>query len=252
MAVLGGTLVFALWVGLLLRSIRGRWRWLLAIFSAAVGLLGLLVLPTFFAGAGGDVLRTCLLMIVLPLMAVSTMPAGAMLPLQRARLSRLLGSPLVATLVTPVLLSAYFFTPLWTTVVSHSALYVASYPAIFALGIILHSGLKGSAADTTSVALGLQALLSVGELVFDAIPGLVMRLSTSVIGADYWSRTPSLARHALDNQSWAGAILWFIADVSDLPIIALVFVRWMRVDAAEARGIDALLDERDRKLLEGP
>ncbi len=252
MSAPGTALTLTLWVWLLVRRLHGRRQWLLAGFTAASGTIALLVLPTFFAGAAGDVLRTCLLIIVLPLMAVSTMPAGALLPMRHSRLARLLGSPLIATVVTPILLAAYFFTPLWTLVVAHDPLLLLSFPGMFGLGVMLHAGLKGSADDTTSVALGLQALLSVGELVFDAIPGLVMRLSTQVIGADYWARTPALARHALDNQSWAGAILWFIADVSDLPIIGLVVVRWMRVDAAEARHIDALLDERDRLRQEGP
>jgi putative copper resistance protein D len=251
-SLIGSALVLALWLRLLQRAVRGRPHWWLAGLTASAGLAALLVLPGLFAGSAGDVLRTCLLIIVLPLMAVSTLPAGAVLPARHPRIARLLGSPLIATVVTPILLGIYFFTPLWTGVVAHDVLYLLSFPGFFALGVLLHAGLKGSVDDTTSIALGLQALLSVGELVFDAIPGLVMRLSTQVIGADYWARTPALAHHALDNQSWAGAILWFIADVSDLPIIALVVVRWMRIDAAEARHIDALLDERDRRQQEGP
>lgn len=246
MEALGIGLTTAVWLSLLVRLHDNVRRWVLGLVAMVGGIAAMVLLPGFFAGSAGDVLRTCLLVIVLPLMAVSSMPQGALLPARPPGWARVLGSPLIATIVTPVLLGIYFFTPLWTAVLSHGVAYVLSYPVFFALGLLLHAGLKGSADDTTSVALGLQALLSVGELVFDAIPGLVMRLSTQVIGADYWARTPDLARHALDNQSWAGAVLWFIADVSDLPIIALVFVRWMRVDAAEARRIDALLDERDR------
>ncbi len=243
----GAALTLAWWLVLLVRHRQSRWRTTLAVVTALAGGTALLVLPGFFAGSAGDVLRTCLLVIVLPLMTVSTVPVGALLPFQRWSAAEVLASPLIATVITPILLAVYFFTPLWTLVVAHAALYLLSFPAFFTLGLLLHAGLKGSAHETTSVALGMQALLSVGELVFDAIPGMVMRLSTNVIGGDYWARTPQLAGHALDNQSWAGAILWFIADVSDLPIIALVFVRWMRVDAAEARQIDALLDARERK-----
>lgn len=247
MDALGIGLTTAVWLSLLVRLHDNVRRWILGLLVMAAGIAAMVLLPGSFAGSAGDVLRTCLLVIVLPLMAVSSMPQGALLPTRFPGWARVLGSPLIATIVTPVLLGIYFFTPLWTAVLSHEVAYVLSYPLFFTLGLLLHAGLKGGTDDTTSVALGLQALLSVGELVFDAIPGLVMRLSTQVIGADYWARTPALARHALDNQSWAGAVLWFIADVSDLPIIALVFVRWMHVDAAEARRIDALLDARDRE-----
>jgi putative membrane protein len=50
----------------------------------------------------------------------------------------------------------------------------------------------------------------------------------------------------MHHQLLAGAILWFLAEANDLPILAMVFVRWIRVDEAEARRIDAMLDAQEQ------
>lgn len=189
-----------------------------------------------------DVLRSSLLIILIPLALVATFPAN-LLARTRGRWGlRWVDSPLVAPILTPVVLGLYFFTPIWVIVLTNTWLYVISYPLLLLVGLALHVGLKGSGKEHSSASLGLQILLSLLDLTFDAIPGIVMRLSHHVIGAQYWSRPPKTISGALHHQSLAGAILWFLAEISDLPILAMIFIRWIRVDEAEARRIDALLD----------
>ena len=80
---------------------------------------------------------------------------------------------------------------------------------------------------------------------FDAIPGIVMRLSRYVMGAEFLGKAPKTISGALHHQSHAGAILWFRGEISDLPILALIFLHGIRVDEAEARRVDALLDAQE-------
>ncbi len=239
-AFAGETLLAALWVAVAIRATRDAHR-VVRIGAFAFAILASYSLALFGdaqTSSLADVLRLCMLVIAYPLVFAAIIPAGAALWWAPERLARALGSPLVAAFATPVVLAVYCFTPLWPAVVGHTAVLILSYPALFIVGLLLHAGLKGSGHATSAIAIALQAMLSLGELVIDAVPGIVMRLSTGVIGASHWSQFP----HALDNQSIAGAFLWAIADVSDLPIIALVFVRWMRADAEEARRVDAMLD----------
>lgn len=241
--IVGELLLAAAWAALAVATTRGAspWRRAVAVALAIIGSFALQALGDATMNSVADVTRVCLLTIAYPLVFVAVIPAGAALRGTPRRIARLLGSPLVAAIATPIVLALYFFTPAWPWVMEHGTTFALSYPALFAAGMVLHAGLKGSGEETTSIAIAVQVLVSLGELVFDALPGIVMRFSTQVIGASHWAHTP----HPLDHQSIAGAILWGIADVSDLPIIALVFVRWVRTDAMEARRIDALLDELD-------
>ncbi|GEM_PF-2951947 len=221
-------------------------RWLLLIAIAIASCLSLIVIGNGRNSEVADVLRVCLLLIAIPLALFAAVPTN-LLARARGRWGLTwVDSPLVAPILTPVVLGLYFFTPAWVFVLTKTWMYVISYPLLLLVGLILHVGLKGSGKEHSSASLGLQILLSLLDLVFDAIPGIAMRLSRHVIGADFWAKPPRTIPIALHNQSLAGAILWFLAEISDLPIIAMVFIRWIRVDEDEARRIDALLDAQEK------
>ena len=80
---------------------------------------------------------------------------------------------------------------------------------------------------------------------FGAISGIVMRLCRPVMEAEFRSEPPKTISGTLHYQSLAGAILWFLGDPSDLPILSMIFLHGIRVDEAEARRVDALLDAQE-------
>jgi putative membrane protein len=82
------------------------------------------------------------------------------------------------------------------------------------------------------------------ELLMDAIPGILLRLNGAIL-----DRAPALVGtfpdwfpHALRDQQLSGDLLWFIAEVSDVPILAIFIIRWMRSDKKEASSLDDLSD----------
>ncbi|MFJ3957581.1 cytochrome c oxidase assembly protein [Arthrobacter sp. NPDC090010] len=83
------------------------------------------------------------------------------------------------------------------------------------------------------------------ELLADAVPGILLRLSGTVLdgvtalgpGALPWFPAP------LRDQQLAGDLLWFVAEIVDLPLIILMMVRFHRTDREDARAIDELSDE---------
>jgi cytochrome c oxidase assembly factor CtaG len=83
------------------------------------------------------------------------------------------------------------------------------------------------------------------ELVLDAIPAILMRLNSHVLDTigPVLGHLPSWFPNALHDQHLAGDFLWFIAEVADVPILILLFVRWTRVDRREAKALDDLSDE---------
>ncbi len=81
------------------------------------------------------------------------------------------------------------------------------------------------------------------ELVLDAVPGIALRLHRSLSTSYFDARavhpwTPG----ALHDQQTAGAILWCVAELLDLPFLVLVFRQWIRADARDAAQVDAVLE----------
>ena len=88
-------------------------------------------------------------------------------------------------------------------------------------------------------------LLAFVELMLDAIPGIVLRITNSVLDhATTMAAGPAWFPSPLRDQHLAGDLLWFIAEVADVPVLVLLFLRWQRSDRREARAVDALTDEQ--------
>jgi cytochrome c oxidase assembly factor CtaG len=103
--------------------------------------------------------------------------------------------------------------------------------------------LAGLDEEATSLAVGLSLAIGSFELVLDALPGIVLRLRNHLVTGwfdfrDVHSWSPS----ALHDQRVAGAILWCIAEIIDLPFLVLVYRRWLRADARDAAQVDAVLE----------
>ena len=83
------------------------------------------------------------------------------------------------------------------------------------------------------------------ELLADAVPGILMRLSPRVLdGAGQLAAgVPGWQPNPLRDQQIAGDLLWFLAEIVDLPLIILMFVRFSRSDRHEARSFDDLTDD---------
>ena len=93
------------------------------------------------------------------------------------------------------------------------------------------------------MAVGLALAIGVFELILDAVPGIVLRLNTHVATTYFDVRThTSWAPDALHDQQIAGALLWTVAEVIDLPFLVLIYRQWLRADERDAARIDTVLD----------
>jgi cytochrome c oxidase assembly factor CtaG len=114
-----------------------------------------------------------------------------------------------------------------------------------ALGLLLVLPLIENWAQRTSFFVTVEFLIAFVELVVDAIPGIVVRLSGSIldgVGAVHGVH-PGWFPSPLRDQQISGDLLWFIAEIGDIPVLILLFIRWSRVDRKEAKGFDDLSDE---------
>jgi putative membrane protein len=242
-----------------LRRSGGTWPVRRTLGFVGLGLGSYAVISFGFLGALSEDLRwafttrIALLLLVVPLLSLLGRPldlAYAVLPAARSaglrrmvssRPVRLLGNAIVAPVVGCAVFLV-FLTPLagaWrTSLLAEGATSVLAplLGLLFVLPIAAHTGLR------SEVFIAAEFLFAFLELVLDAIPGLILRLSGHVldgVGAVAGPR-PAWFPRPLTDQHWSGDVLWSIAEVADLPILLVLFVRWVRSDRHHADRADEL------------
>ncbi|WP_369044885.1 cytochrome c oxidase assembly protein [Sinomonas sp. P10A9] len=256
----------------LMRARRAGVRWPLwrVLCFYVLGLVPYLVLACGFAGAYGSSLRwaftlkVSLMFFVIPLLAGLGRPLGlaqaALADSGRARLNRIMASRPVKILgnsyVAPIvglILFGTFLTPLFQAYRADP--FASGALSIMApiIGLILALPLtEADSFERSSAFIVLEFVYVFIELLADAIPGIFLRLSPTVLdGATSWAAgAPSWFPSPLRDQQLAGDLLWFIAEAVDIPVIILMFVRFSHSDRREARSFDELSDEEMDALAE--
>jgi len=110
----------------------------------------------------------------------------------------------------------------------------------------------------TSFFVMVEFVLAFAAFLFDSIPGILLRLSEAVLDQ---VPTPAGALPiwfpgALRDQQLSGDLLWFLAEILDVPILIILIIRWNRIERREAKSLDDLSDEQmdalTREHLRGP
>ncbi|MCW3767227.1 MULTISPECIES: cytochrome c oxidase assembly protein [Paenarthrobacter] len=263
--------------GLRAASARGiAWPWWRAVIFYVLGLGGFGVLSFGFTGTYSHDLRWAFTLKVTAYLFIVPLflAAGQPLTLAKATLSqagqarlrafldhkaiRALSNTVVAALLGLALFTL-FLTP-WFYPLRTEPLWDATLTILVPLvGMLMAVPIMedGSTRDVTSLIV-VEFIYVFIELVADAVPGVLMRISPEVldgatqalIGHPAWLPDP------LRDQQLAGDLLWFLAEAVDLPLIILMFIRFARSDRREARSFDELTDEEldalNREHLKGP
>ena len=201
--------------------------------------------------------RTALLLFVTPAMLALGRPVtlarktlgqrgvGRIDRFMGTRAIKFLGNAVVEPFVT-VLIFAIFLTPI-AGVLRLSPFGQAGVTILIpAIGLLLVLPLIEYSAHRTAFFVTVEFLLAFVALIIDAIPGIVIRLSGTVL--DGLGRAagahPAWYPNPLRDQQLSGDLLWFIAELADVPVLIILFVRWTRVDRKEAKSYDDLTDEQ--------
>jgi putative membrane protein len=240
-----------------------RWPAWRAVAFYVLGLGTFVILTCGFTGVYGPqqrwafTLKISLLLFVVPLL----IGLGKPLTLARAALpdhgiavfdtvlssrpvrfvSNSFGAPLLGLALFSTFLTPAFYT--LRTNPAADALLTLGVPLLgmlMALPIIEESDFQRSSAYLT-----LEFMFVFIELLIDAVPGILLSLNGQVL--DHAMTVPDPQwwfRDALQDQQFAGNLLWFICEVVDLPLIILMFIRFSRSDKREAGVFDELTDEQ--------
>jgi putative membrane protein len=170
-------------------------------------------------------------------------PSGRVERILQSRFCRVVGNPLVGPALVPLLSAFLFFGPLPGWAITWTPAGWGLQVALLVVGGLMVLPLVGLDETASSLAVGLSLAIGSFELVLDALPGVILRLHQGLVTSwfdhrDRHSWTPN----ALHDQRVAGAILWCIAELIDLPFLVLVYRRWVRADARDAARVDAVLE----------
>ena len=221
--------------------------------TTAIGVAALLWTTCGFAGVYVDDLywvwtaQQLALLLVVPylLLAGGTLEFAGR-PVQRfldTRFARFVANPLVGPALVPLLSLVLFFGPLPRWCVAVTPIGWLQQLVVLALGGLVVLPLVGAGRPRTSLAVGLSLAIGSLELVLDALPGIALRLHRSLVTSYFDVRAVhSWTPAALRDQQIAGAVLWCVAELLDLPFLILVYRQWLRADANDAAMIDAVLE----------
>nr|WP_268765167.1 cytochrome c oxidase assembly protein [Leifsonia sp. Root112D2] len=113
------------------------------------------------------------------------------------------------------------------------------------VGLLMVLPIVESSMLRTSLFITAEFMLAFVELVVDAVPAILLRLNGAVLdhAPALVGAFPGWFPNPLRDQQLSGDFLWFIAEISDIPVLIILFLRWMRTDKREARTMDELSDE---------
>jgi putative membrane protein len=158
------------------------------------------------------------------------------------RLVRTLDNPLLGPALIPVLTGMIFFTPLLDASLRHPVVGSLLRLGLVLAGLIFALPLIGGGVSRAPLAIAVATFVGFFELLADAIPGIALRLQPQPISGVFTGLQRGWGPSALADQHTAGSILWVVAEVVDLPFLALLVLQWIRADAREAALVDARLD----------
>jgi len=251
------------------RGIHWPVRFTLAFFFLGLGSFA--VVEFGFLGASSHDLRwafttrIALLLFVIPACVSAGRPLGLLREsmgdsgvarLERAlhtRAIKLFGNAIFATIFS-ALVFCLFLTPAAWVLRGTPLLSALLGIVVPLLGLVMVLPIVENAAGRTSLFITVEFLLAFVELVIDAVPGIVLRLNDAIL-----DHAPVIAAPVAAAASWwpnpvhdqhlAGDLLWFIAEIADVPILVLLFVRWSHSEKREEKKFDDLTDEQLDELM---
>jgi cytochrome c oxidase assembly factor CtaG len=242
-------------------------RWPPGRLAACCGGLGLIVIATMsFLGVYEGVLfyaraiQNVLLLLAAPLLLALAAPLSLVIaawPRAGRRVSAVVGSrvariltfPAVTALVLVLVGFVLYFTPWYEAGLRSDLVRELTYLALLAPGWVFFWTLLRVDPVPRSYPYLVSLWVTGTEVVGDAILGLAIMASQTLIAGDYYRALgrpwgPSLRA----DQVIGGGALWLIGDLIGLPFLGAQLIRMMREDETEARTVDAELDAASAEL----
>lgn len=160
------------------------------------------------------------------------------------RVARVLTFPAVSTLLASGTLLVVFLTPVFVRSVTSPVFGVALDLVLLFTGLLFVVPLLADDLLPAWATAPVRTFLAFVDGLLDAVPGIVVMTSTTLLSPTYPGfSSPVSGLDPLLDQRIGGGTLLAVAESVGLPVIAAVFVEWVRSDERDARASDLLEDE---------
>lgn len=161
-----------------------------------------------------------------------------------SRFMRLIGNAVFEPLFT-LAIFLVFITPLSAFLRLNPESQGAASVLIPIAGLLMVAPIMEDTRRHQAVFLAFEFMIAFAALIFDAVPAILLRLNTAVLDhlPSAVGALPAWFPTAHRDQQLSGDYLWFLAEVADIPVIIILFLRWARIDKKESAEIDELSDE---------
>jgi putative membrane protein len=175
---------------------------------------------------------------------LSGLPSRIVDAVLASRPVRMLGNAIFGPLLA-IAAFCVFLTPLAGTLRGSAIGEAVITVVVPIVGLLMVLPIAENTVQRTSLFITAEFMLALVELVADAIPAIFLRLNDSILDHSpaILGALPIWFPNPLRDQQLAGDFLWFLAEVSDVPLLILLFIRWSKTDRREAKELDELSDE---------
>ena len=150
--------------------------------------------------------------------------------------------PAVSSVLAVGTLLGVFYTPVFVDSTSSPGLEAALDLVLLVTGLIFVLPLMVDALLPGWAGPGVRTLLAFADGLFDAIPGILVMTSGTIVARGFPGFAGRSGTDSLLDTHLGGGALLAVAESVGVPVIAVAFVQWARSDDEEARAIDAELD----------
>jgi cytochrome c oxidase assembly factor CtaG len=166
------------------------------------------------------------------------------LPVLHSRLVRTLSNPFVAWTLFAAVMWTSHFSALFEAALVDPLIHELEHLLYLATALLFWWPVVGVDPAPRRLSHPMRVGYLMVGMPFSSFLGLAIFSATSVLYAHYatlprtWGQTP------LDDQSWAGGIMWAGGDLVFLIAMVLAVIAWLRSEEVEERRVDALLDHQ--------
>jgi cytochrome c oxidase assembly factor CtaG len=167
------------------------------------------------------------------------------LPVLHSRVVRTLSHPLVAWTVFAVVMWTAHFSPLFDAALDDPLLHELEHFLFLSSALLFWWPVIGVDPAPRRLSHPMRIGYLLVGMPFSSFLGLAIFSATSVLYQHYATLERPWGQTVLEDQAWAGGIMWAGGDAVFLVAMISAIVAWLRSEEAEGRRVDALLDQRE-------
>ncbi len=164
------------------------------------------------------------------------------LPVLHSRVVRTLSNPFVAWTLFAAVMWMSHFSPLFEAALEDPFIHELEHLLYLSAALLFWWPVVGVDPAPRRLSHPMRIGYLMVGMPFSSFLGLAIFSATSVLYAHYATLQRTWGQTALDDQSWAGGIMWAGGDFVFFVAMVLAVMTWLRSEEVEGRRMDALLD----------